>query len=148
MENKKRNYGELNNLNLKLLIALTRATQMVHKRSSKIFGDGGLTTAQFSVLETLYHKGSMSINQIIQTVLSTGGNMTVVVNNLEKENLVTRYTNPEDKRSSVITITEKGKQKVEEIFPNHLIDLEEHFSKLTSEEKSLLIKTLKKINTV
>ena len=88
---KKENYyGELNELNLKMLIALSRTTQAVHKRSSFIFKQGGLTTAQFSVLEALYHKGPMSINQIIHTVLSTPGNMTVVINNLERDGMVSR----------------------------------------------------------
>lgn len=136
---------ESNALNLVLLIRLSRATQLVHKRSATLFNKGGLTTAQFSVLEVLYHRGNLTINEIIRGILSTGGNMTVVINNLEKEQMVERYTNPEDKRSSLISITEKGKKKVEEIFPSHVEDLKECFSILSTEEKQLLINLLRKI---
>ncbi|NTW72978.1 MAG: MarR family transcriptional regulator [Eubacteriaceae bacterium] len=146
MKKKILSYGELNNQNLKVLIALSRATKGVHKRSAKIFNKGGLTTAQFSVLEALYHKGSMTINQIIESVLSTGGNMTVIINNLEKEALVTRCSNPEDRRSSLVEITEKGSEYIRKIFPEHLKDLAECFEALASEEKMLLIRLLKKIN--
>lgn len=120
---------------------------MVHKRSAEIFLKGGLTTSQFSALEALYHRGSMSVKQLIESVLSTGGNMTVVINNLEKEKLILRQINPQDKRSSLLSITDKGKKRIEEIFPQHLMDLEEAFESLSQEEKELLTALLKKIGT-
>lgn len=142
---KENNYGELNELNLKMLIALSRTTQAVHKRSSFVFKQGGLTTAQFSVLEALYHKGPMSINQIIHTVLSTPGNMTVVINNLERDGMVSRCDHPDDNRSVLVTITEMGRSRIEEIFPVHLKDLEENFAALSPTEKTQLIGLLKKL---
>ena len=142
---KEHNYGEPNTLNLKMLIALSRTTQAIHKRSTRIFKEGGLTMAQFSVLEALYHKGPMSINQIMQTILSTPGNMTVVINNLEREEMVSRCSHPDDSRSTLVTITENGRSSVEEIFPMHLKDLEESFAALTQEEKLQLIDLLTKL---
>jgi MarR family transcriptional regulator, 2-MHQ and catechol-resistance regulon repressor len=143
----KKSYGDSNDLNLKFFVTMTRATQAVHKRAANLFSKGGLTTAQFAVLETLYHKGDLTINEIIKSILSTSGNITVVICNLEKEQLVERYSNPEDKRSCLISITEKGKNKVEEIFPEHLKDLEYSFEDLSVEEKQLLINLFKKIGT-
>jgi len=142
---KKMNYGDLNSLNLRVLITLSRTTQKVHKRSGQIFKEGGHTTAQFSVLEALYHKGPLSVGQIIELILSTAGNMTVVINNLKKEGLIKRYPNPEDKRSYIIEITESGKTSIQSIFPKHLDDLEKNFSNLTEDEKNVLISLLKKI---
>ncbi len=147
MKNKKISYGEKNDLNLKLLITLSRTTQTVHRRSAEIFMKGGLTTSQFAVLEALYHKGSMSINEIIESILSSAGNMTVVINNLEKEQLISRCVNPTDKRSSLISITDTGKEKVEEIFPNHVNDLEIYFKELSTDEKEQIVKILKKLGT-
>jgi len=145
--NKKISYGESNNLNLKVFVSLSRATQVVQRRSINIFKEGGLTGAQFAVLEVLYHKGDLRISEIIEKVFSTSGNMTVVINNLEKEQLVEKYIDPEDKRATLIRITDDGKKKIEEIFPVHLRDLEEHFSSLTTEEKQLLRMLLKKLGT-
>lgn len=146
MKNKKY-YGEENDLNLKVVIGLSRANQAIQKRSAVTFKEGGLTTAQFAVLEALYHKGTLTIQEIINSILSTGGNMTVVINNLEKEKLIERHINPEDKRSSLIEITDKGKRIIEEIFPNHLQGLKEEFQVLTKEEKQTLITILKKLGT-
>lgn len=146
MKNKKY-YGEENDLNLKVVIGISRANQAIQKQSAVTFKGGGLTTAQFAVLEALYHKGTLTIQEIINSILSTGGNMTVVINNLEKEKLVERHINPEDKRSNLIEITEKGKNIIEEIFPNHLQSLKEEFQVLTKEEKQTLITILKKLGT-
>ncbi|WP_313129791.1 MarR family winged helix-turn-helix transcriptional regulator [Anaerocolumna sp.] len=146
MKNKK-HYGEENDLNLKVVIGLSRANQAIQKQSAVTFKEGGLTTAQFAVLEALYHKGTLTIQEIINSILSTGGNMTVVINNLEKEKLIERHVNPEDKRSSLIEITDKGKKIIQEIFPNHLQSLKEEFEVLTKEEKQELITILKKLST-
>ena len=144
----KTTYGELNNLNLKTLIALSRCTQKVHKKEYKTIKEGGLTVSQFSVLEVLYHKGDLRISGIIDKVLSTGGNMTVVIDNLVKENLVTRYFDPQDRRVNLISITEKGRNLISEIFPKHLENINEIFQVLSVEEKEKLISLLKKLSGV
>lgn len=146
MSNMKKSYGIVNDQNLKLLIALSRTTQAIHKRSGNIFEQGGLTTAQFSVLETLYHKGEMTISQATKKILSTPGNMTVVIKNLEKEKLISRIENPDDKRAKIIKITEKGNNLIENIFPKHIQDLEDSFSTLSSDEKENIIILLKEIS--
>lgn len=145
MKYKKITYGNLNDSNTRVFIRLSRVTQGLHKRGGILFSQKGLTTSQFSVLETLYHKGDLTINEIIENVLSTSGNITVVIKNLEKDSLVQRYGNPNDKRSSLISITQKGREMVEEIFPSHLKDLEECFENLSEEEKRTLALILKKI---
>lgn len=143
---KKITYGKQNDSNLKAFIAISRSTQALHKRAGSIFAKGGLTSTQFAVLEALYHKGDLTINEIIDSILSTSGNMTVVINNLEKESLIERFVNPKDKRSSVIAITQKGRQKIEEIFPLYLKDLENSFQVLSENEKQALVLILKKIS--
>ena len=145
-KNKKKTYGPRNDLNLKVLIGLSRTTQSIHRRSSAIFRESGLTLSQFSVLEALYHKGPLTISGIIETILSTGGNITVVVSNLEKLGLAERSINPDDKRSSLITITPRGEGLIDEIFPRHLADLEGQLDPLSLEERKNLSDLLKKLS--
>lgn len=148
MDKKKITYGELNDLNLKTLIALTRCNQDVHKRGSRTIKEGGLTASQFGVLEVLYHKGDLRVCEIIDKTLSTGGNMTVIIDNLVKDNLVERCVDPKDRRVNLISITEKGRNLISEIFPRHLENINEIFSVLTVEEKKSLISLLKKLSGV
>jgi len=148
MDKEKNTYGELVDLNLKTLIALSRCTHNIHKREYKTIKEGGLTVSQFAVLEILYHKGDLRVCEIIDKILSTGGNMTVVIDNLVKGNLVKRCTDPKDRRVNLISITEEGKNLISDIFPIHLENINEIFSNLTSEEKRNLISLLKKLSGV
>lgn len=141
-------YGELSDLNLKLLIALTRSTQSVQKREQRTIKEGGLTVSQFAVLEILYHKGDLRICEILEKALATGGNMTVVIDNLVKQDLVRRCNDPKDRRVNLISITEKGRQLISDIFPTHVENINEIFSVLTLEEKNDLIKILKRLSGV
>ncbi len=143
---RKRLYGKENNLDLKVVIALNRATNALNRRANGIFRSHGLTMMQFAVLEVLYHKGDLKIGQIIEKILSTGGNMTVVINNLEKEGMVKKLPDPSDSRASIVCITQKGAIKVEEIFPEHVSDIKAGFEHLSHEEKEALIKLLKKVS--
>lgn len=148
MNKEKNTFGESSDLNLKTLIALSRCTQSVHRREYKTIKEGGLTVSQFAVLEILYHKGDLRVYEIMEKILSTGGNMTVVIDNLVKDNLVMRYIDPKDRRVSLISITEKGRNLISEIFPKHLENVNEIFEVLTSEEKKNFINLLKKLSGV
>ena len=148
MNNEEKTYGEFSDLNLKTLIALSRCTQNVHKREYKTIKEGGLTVSQFAVLEILYHKDDLRVCEILEKTLSTGGNMTVVIDNLIKDDLVMRYIDPKDRRVNLISITEKGRNLISEIFPKHLENINEIFSALIPEEKKNLISLLKKLSGV
>jgi len=148
MDKEKNTYGELIDINLKSLIALSRCTHSVHKREYKTIKEAGLTVSQFAVLEVLYHKGDLRVSEIIDKVLSTGGNMTVVIDNLVKENLVKRCIDSKDKRVNLISITKEGRDIIREIFPRHLENINEIFSVLTTDEKKNLVRLLKKLSGV
>lgn len=133
-----------NNLALKTLVALTRAEHSIHKEEYKTIKESGLTAAQFGVLEVLYNKGDLKICEIIEKILTTSGNITVVIKNLEKDGLIKKNSDPEDKRSAIISLTEKGKEVIEGILPKHIKNIGNIFSVLTDEEKIMLKEILKK----
>ena len=144
--NKDKNY--ITNLNLSTLIVFTRAEQKIHKIEYETIKAGGLTNSQFAVLEVLYSKGDLKICEIIEKILTTSGNVTVVIKNLEKDGLVSKHPDPEDKRSMLISITDKGKKIMDEIFPKHVDNINNIFDILTIEEKLELKKILKKFRDV
>lgn len=148
MENEKTKYGNTDNLNLKALIALSRCTQHVHKLEYKTIKEGGLTVSQFAVLEVLYHKGDLRVSEILEKILATGGNMTVVIDNLVKDKLVMRTMDPSDKRVNLIHLTDKGRDLINGIFPSHEQNINNIFNSLSDDEKKDLIKLLKKLSGV
>lgn len=141
-------YDKQDQLNLKLVIGLHRSIQKDAKRLTATLSEHGLTTAQFGVLETLYHKGDQRICEIIDKTLSTSGNMTVVIKNLEKLGHVLRSKDPNDGRASIISLTQSGYDLISEIFPKHLIELRDVFDNLSMDEKEQLSTLLKKMNGI
>lgn len=132
-------------LSLASLIALSRADQKVGKLSYETIRSSGLTTSQFAVLEVLYSKGDLKICQIIDSILTTSGNITVIIKNLEKEGFIKKLKDPEDSRAVLISLTENGKEVIEDILPKHFENIKNIFSVLDEEEKEQLIKILSKI---
>lgn len=134
-------------LNGKMVIALWRSYYYAHKRSMSLFRENGLTMAQFTVMEALYNKGEMTVKQIVSRILSSNGNMTVVIRNLEAAGLVLRRENPEDARSFLISLTPKGHSVMDFVFPRHMQNFDEAFKNLTDQEKNTIISLLKKLET-
>lgn len=137
--------------NGKLIIALAHTMKHIHQKSECMFYQYRLTMAQFSVLEVLRHKGAMSIKEITQAVLSTNGNMTVVIRNLEKRKLIRRESSKKDQRSFLIQLSETGRNIIDEVYNRHMSLVEEALLPLTSVEKEqmlLLMNKLKKKDEV
>lgn len=141
-----RNNINKDNYSLGALIALRRASNTLSKKEALAIKSADLTIGQFAVLEILFSKGNLTINEIIDGILTTSGNVTVVIKNLKRDGFVTQMPNPKDKRSSLIAITDKGIDLLNKTLPEHFKNIEECFSNLEQEEKKLLIRLLRKIN--
>ena len=133
-----------NQLTLSTLVVFTRAEHTIHKKEFETIKESGLTPAQFGVLEALYNKGDLRIKELIEKILTTSGNITVVIKNLEKDGLIKKNPDPEDKRSCIISLTTKGKDVIEDVLPNHIKNIKNIFEILTDDEKTTLKNILKK----
>src|SRR5271169_1699031 len=96
-------------LALATYVRLMRAANASRNYAARHLGGTALTLTQFAVLEALYHLGPMSLSDIAHKVLTTGGNLTLVVGNLEKSGLARRQNCPEDRRVLIVVLTAKGK---------------------------------------
>ena len=96
---------------------------------------GDLTISQFGVLEALYHLGSMCQNELAGKILKSSGNMTMVIDNLEKRNLVVRQRNPDDRRMVTVSLTKVGVELIEQILPGHVAAITEEMNFLSPEEQ-------------
>ena len=135
-----------NKENGKFIIALSRALRAVHQKSETLFREYELTMAQFAVLEALHQKGELTVGALIESVLSTSGNMTVVIRNLEQHKLVCRKSNPSDGRAFLVCLTDKGEELITEVFEQHMVLVEESLMPITSEERDTVIEVLRKLS--
>ena len=119
---------------LNAFINLLRATNSLEARLSKNLDKFNLTTSQFGVLEALYHLGTMSQKEIGKKILKSGGNITKVVDNLEKKSLLIREKNLQDRRFYNIKLTQNGESLIEKLFPDHVKAIFKEFEILTDSE--------------
>ena len=119
-------------------IKLTRASESVYNRTNAHLADYDLTTSQFAVLEALYHLGTLSQVELANKLLKSTGNMTMVLRNLEKRDLICRERNKDDQRYVHVSLTESGRQLIIQILPAHVTGIVEAMCVLTTEEQAIL----------
>lgn len=123
---------------LDTFIKLTRATESVLARLSRKGTIAPLSQSQFAVLEALYHLGPLTQGQVSAKLLKSTGNMTLVVDNLEKGGWVQRSRESGDRRQVTIHLTATGQELIERIFPAHASAICEEMDVLTPEEQATL----------
>jgi len=119
-------------------IKLSRAAESVSGRVHRHLEAANLTTSQFGVLEALLHLGPLSQRQLAQKLLKSGGNITMVIDNLEKRRLVRRDRQTHDRRVILVCLTEQGKQVINDVFPRHVASVVEEMGLLTDAEQEKL----------
>lgn len=130
---------------LNAFIKLMRATESINSRLNRHLSDADLTVSQFGVLEALLHLGPLNQKALGEKLLKSGGNITFVIDNLEKCNLVERQQDPEDRRAMLINLTDKGERFIRSFFPKHLEQIKREFEVLTEKEKEQLAEICKKL---
>lgn len=134
-------------LALDTLVKLIRAAESVSNRIHRHLIDVDLTVSQFGVLEALYHLEPLHQRDLAEKLLKSGGNMTLVIDNLEKRQLVRREREVGDRRCIKVQLTEKGKQLIGEIFPTHVAAVVAEMSVLTPSEQMELGRICKQLGT-
>jgi len=130
---------------LNAFIKLMRASESINNRLNRQLSDNDLTISQFGVLEALYHLGALNQKSLAEKLLKSGGNITLVIDNLEKNGWVERQRNPEDRRSVLIHLTPEGEKLIKDYFPRHLDHIMEEFDVLNPKELEQLSSICKKL---
>ena len=126
-------------------IKLIRSAESLSSKISLSLSDFGLTESQFGVLDSLFHLGPMKQKEIGKKILKSGGNITMVINNLEKRQLVQRKRGEKDKRQFIIHLTPKGKNAIQEVLPHIVKKIKKFFEILSKEEQKELQRLCKMV---
>src|SRR5258708_8131440 len=95
---------------LDAFVKLARAANTVLNYANSDLEALGLSPSQFAVLEALYHVGPLNLGDLARRILKSSGNLTLVVDNLQKRGLVERQKQDEDKSFILATITPAGQK--------------------------------------
>jgi len=130
---------------LSTYVKLMRAAEAVSTRVTRHLAESGLTISQFGVLEALHHLGPLCQRDIGKKILKSSGNITVVIDNLEKRGLVARVRSTEDRRFLTIQLTSDGEKLISGIFPSHTEAIVREMGVLSEEEEIELGRICKKL---
>jgi len=126
-------------------VKLMRASETITMLAHQHLATHNLTTSQFGVLEALYHLGPMCQKDIGNKILKSSGNITTVVDNLEKRNLVKRNRTGSDRRFISVELTSEGRALIHNIFPSHVEGISDLLSALSAQEQKDLAELCRKL---
>lgn len=132
---------------LKLFVVLSKAYRSIAAQVEADIRKKGLNPTEFGVLELLFHQGDQPLQKIGDKILLASGSITYVVDKLEKKGYLARIPCEEDRRITFASITEKGRELLEGIFPDHWQQIERITAGLSAGEKEEAIVLLKKLGT-
>ena len=118
-------------LALDAYLKLMRAADSVAARAHVAL-PAHLTLTQFAALEALY-------------LLKSGGNLTLVVKNLERDGLVTRTRETGDRRFVKVELTPKGRRFIGALFPKIAANLTREFAIVSARDQLALARICKQL---
>src|SRR5208282_1615466 len=104
----------------------------------------GLTPSQFGTLEVLHHLGPICQNEIAKKLLKSGGNMTLVIDNLVKQGWVRRERESCDRRNVRVHLTPEGRREIMKVLPPHVDAVVAAMSNLTARDQEDLRRICRK----
>lgn len=125
---------------VRLLACAHTAEQLVKSRIRERFG---MNQTQFNLLSQLDRApGGIRMGEIAHRTVVTGSNVTAVVDDLERLELVVRKNAKDDRRAIVIQLTNKGRRAFAEMAPIHADWIESIFVRMPRSEKRDLVRQL------
>jgi MarR family 2-MHQ and catechol resistance regulon transcriptional repressor len=138
-------WTESQDVALGVWIALARCYATFTKAVAAKVQEYELTVPQFGALEALYHLGPLSLGDLADKLLVTGGNVTFVMDRLEAQGLVARYRSETDRRVVLARLTDEGRSLVARVFPEHADFIEQLCRHVQPEEQAELRRLLKQL---
>jgi len=128
------------------LDSLLRAEASVRRRLAADVEREGLSASGFSVLVVLATAGGeLELRALRRRLRTSKANATEVVSTLVARGLVVRTRLAHDRRAASVTLTDRGREVVDRLFPEHTERVAAAFSVLDEDEKRSLSEICRKL---
>ncbi len=125
-----------------------RLAKHLERAIQETLSDFDLTLDQFDVLAALRRSGKphqLSPTELFNTLMVSSGTMTHRIDRLEQAALVRRIPDLHDRRGTLIELTDKGFNVIEEAVEAHVINEHRLLSVLTEPERESLARLLRQL---
>jgi DNA-binding MarR family transcriptional regulator len=130
---------------LRLLSCTVRIENYVRGKLRQEFAT---TLPRFDLMAQLErHTDGLRMSELSQRLMVSGGNVTGITDQLERERLVARTLNREDRRAITVKLTEAGLKRFREMAASHEQWIIELLSGLNQEDKQAMLGMLRKLKT-
>ena len=132
---------------LRIWLRLLTCTQLIERNvRSRLREQFATTLPRFDLMAQLErHREGLKMNELSRLLMVTGGNVTAIVDQLEKEGLVERMDEPDDRRAFRIRLTRAGEKTFAEMARAHEEWVAELLAGLTRREHEELLRLLAKV---
>lgn len=106
-----------------------------------------LTPSQFDIIATLGNTPGMSFKDLGDKTLITKGTLTGIIDRLEARGLVKRLVKTEDRRSTIVQLTDRGQEEFDRVFTPHIQFCKQSFLGYSDEDLAVLEQALAKLKS-
>ena len=127
---------------------MARVSKHLERSLQTVFSDFGLRPGEFDVLATLRRSGEphqLSPTELFHTMMVSSGTMTNRVDRLEQAALVERTPDPSDRRGTLIHLTPKGFDLIEQAVAAHIDNMHRILEPLEEGDRQALAALLRKL---
>ncbi len=131
-----------------IISRLNRLVAIIAEEQEAIFAEHGISNPTFTMLVTLVRinqPGGVSQRRLASEMGLTPGTVSARVDRLVADGLVARSPDPADKRGSLVTLTDRGRDLFEAVVPAHLANQVRLLGSLTPDEQGTLTGLLRKL---
>lgn len=100
---------------------------------------------RMGLLRVLAEEGPQIMSALSDRLEVTPRNITVLVDGLEAEGLARRTPHPDDRRATIVELTETGREMIAGAFSTHVDRVAQVFEGLTQREQATLLKLITKV---
>ena len=132
---------------LRIWLRLLTCTQLIERQvRSRLRSQFDTTLPRFDLMAQLErHREGLKMNELSRLLMVTGGNVTAIVDQLEKEGLVERLDEPADRRAFRIRLTRTGERTFIEMARAHEEWVVELLAGLSRRDQDELLRLLARV---
>ena len=125
---------------LRMLSCTTRIENEIRSRLRTTFD---ITLPRFDLMAQLQrHPDGLRMGELSKRMMVTGGNITGITDQLEREQLVVRVQDVNDRRASAVKLTPAGRAAFDEMAAVHERWIEEMLADVATDDKATMIALL------
>jgi DNA-binding MarR family transcriptional regulator len=131
-----------------VIARLGRLRRIIDSELEATFAEHGLNGADFEALVTLRRlerPGGVSQRQLMRELHLTSGTVSVRVERLSDQGLVTRSPDRRDRRNSLVSLTDKGQALFDRVTPAHLSTEHRLLAALSPQQREQLVTLLRQL---